>query len=217
MSEYTDPVEAKLTAAAAILAAATALGAAIIVYFPLEKFAKLPVDLIDDSRFFTGFICMFVIVAIAAASYSKYPKSKNLTIKLALCIFGGGIVAIVVLRIAVASWVAFSSTCTIPANTLIVMAALEPQSVIDGTRELSLKGSYRDRSSELICNDPWGEIVRKDFADNNRMRRVILEMLLIGSFTCLFSSLTLLLWSLTALQPVKPAAHKPGRKSPKKV
>jgi heme A synthase len=196
------PVEAKLSTAAAILTAAAALGGAIIVYFPLEKFARLPPDLIADSRFFTGFICLFAIIGIAAASYSTYPKSRRLTLYLAMAIFAAGLAGIIGLRIVAAQWVAYEADCLVQEYQMAVIAPIEPASVAAASATLALKGDYLERAGDLICSEADGETVRNDFAESNSARRATLMFLLISSFTCLFSSMTLLLWSLAALQPI---------------
>lgn len=203
MSGSDGPVEAKLSTAAAILAAAAALGGTIITYFPLEKFATLPGELVEDSRFFTSFICLFVIIAIAAASYSRYPKSKRLTLYLAIAIFAAGVCGIIGLRVAAAYWVVEARHCRIVEKSRSVLPPQEPKSMADASHTLALKGDFYERARILICDDTFGDDIRADFAEMNSTRQTVLLMLLIGAFTSLFSSLTLLLWSLTALRPAR--------------
>lgn len=216
-SEPTGPVEARFGVALAVVGAAAALVAGISRYLPIESFAPLPTDIVEDLRIFTPLVFLFIACLIAAASYASYRKDRRRTIYIACVLFFLGLLGLGGLRATSVAWVAHDEYCEIPEFSRIVMSPVEPTILRQVASDIVGNEDYKTLAESLICNGRFGEQVRNALDEGSGQRRAALFFIAISSLIGLFSGLTLLTWSLAALQPVKRPAAKPAKKTAKKI
>lgn len=196
------PVEAKFGVATAILAAASAFVVAVLKFLPFDELALLPPDLAQRVRWIVAVSYVFIACLIALASYIRYKKDRRRAILISCGAFLIGFICLISLLFVSDAWVIVDKDCIAPESRTQVIAPIEPEVVAAASAQRRLRGSYVTRTRQLMCDDNYGDDISAALAENAVGRRMQLTVLAVVALLGLFSGLTLLLWSLAALQPV---------------
>lgn len=188
---------------AKLLTAVSAGVLAILAFVPVEKFG-FPNNVVEIYRYSTMGLFIVISAYIAARSRSSDPKSQKATLQLALALGVAASILLMLLLTFSESLIGEAETeCAAQERQLFVMP-LNPNTailrLIEEQSDIEDSSDWRAGIENLVCERTFGRTMWREVEKSNNLATLTLVALLVSIATTMFTAITLMLWSLIALE-----------------